>query len=86
VATDDDELATRIRGLMMQGISTDAHERDVGGRTRSYDVTLFGHKRAMSDLRPRLDSTRSPGSRQSSLIGKSSAASMIASYPGWTDL
>jgi dTDP-4-amino-4,6-dideoxygalactose transaminase len=50
VATEDDELADRIRGLMNQGISTGAHERDVGGATCSYDVTVFGHKGAMSDL------------------------------------
>jgi dTDP-4-amino-4,6-dideoxygalactose transaminase len=50
VATDDDELADRVRGLMNQGISTDTLERDAGDPTCSYDVTAFGHKRAMSDL------------------------------------
>ena len=50
VVTDDDELAGKIRGLMMQGVSADAYERDVGAAICSYDVTAFGHKRAMSDL------------------------------------
>ena len=50
VVTEDDQLADRVRGLMNQGISTEAHARDVGSTTCSYDVTVFGHKRAMSDL------------------------------------
>jgi dTDP-4-amino-4,6-dideoxygalactose transaminase len=50
VASDNDELADRIRGLMMQGISTDTHVRDAADTICSYDVTAFGHKRGMSDL------------------------------------
>src|SRR5262245_53972147 len=45
VATEDDEVAGNIRRVMNQGISTEAHERQVSG----YDVIAFGHKRAMSD-------------------------------------
>ena len=50
VATQDDELANKIHGVMNQGISSGAHEREVSGKICSYDVTVFGHKRAMSDL------------------------------------
>ena len=50
MATQDDELANKIHGVMNQGISSGAHEREVSGKICSYDVTVFGHKRAMSDL------------------------------------
>ena len=50
VSTEDDELAIRVPRRNGPGVSTAAHERDVDSPNWSYDVTVFGHKRAMSDL------------------------------------
>lgn len=50
VATDDDELAARVRRLKFHGLGVDAFDRQIQGRSPQAEVVEPGYKYNLSDI------------------------------------
>jgi dTDP-4-amino-4,6-dideoxygalactose transaminase len=50
LATDDEELSTRVRRLTLHGMSRDAYNRYGAGGTWRYDIEEFGFKDNLTDI------------------------------------